>query len=495
MMFRILSIGGPLWVYATIAVLVYGVSRERKKFDWLALAPAAAGFLASVLFLSPVHRLFFDEDMYINVASNLTRAPVNQFTVMGSPGDIQVSTYQNVPAGWPVFLSFAFLAAGRSETVAFWFARLMFALAIAAIYQLARELLSTRRQAFLAAVFFGATPICFWFSVSTGTDLMAVSMAVLGVWGLVTGNGALAAGGLAFAAQTRMELLALIPLVWLSPKISPKWKIAAAAVVLFEVVHVAWVLSVTSVLEQAEAVSSAFGIGFVGRNLWENIKYIFNPLWFPAMVSVLVVIFLGKWILNRARRLLPGGGLLLFWIFALFGVYMAFYAGRFDMNPRYSIQILAPMTILAASFARRPAWLAVLFVSAIVPTIERYELAPFVQALQADHQFCVRFASQVDPGDLVVSGQQEIFIDQGRRAVNAAFASEGKIRLEDEIQRHVRVWYHSGVRANIPNSHEWLADRWVKSNFELHLIDSQRVSGFGIAFYELLLKNVDRDAR
>src|SRR5439155_27348313 len=108
MFLRILSLAGPLWVYATIAVLIYGIVRERNRFDWFALALGAVALLTTALFLSSTHRLFLDEDIYINVASNLTRAPVNQLTVMGGPDEIQVSTYNKEPVGRPVVWSFAF---------------------------------------------------------------------------------------------------------------------------------------------------------------------------------------------------------------------------------------------------------------------------------------------------------------------------------------------------------------------------------------------------
>ena len=52
--------------------------------------------------------------------------------------------------------------------------------------------------AVVAAILFGATPIVFWYSVSAGTDMSAALMAILGMWGLATGNGALAAAGFAF---------------------------------------------------------------------------------------------------------------------------------------------------------------------------------------------------------------------------------------------------------------------------------------------------------
>src|SRR5438552_1102609 len=180
MLSRVLSIAGPVWVYLTMAVLVYGIAQQRKRLDWIALGPAFAGLLASAIFLAPIHRLFFDEDLYINIASNLTRFPVNQVTVIGGPDDIQVSSYYKEPAGWPVLLSFAFLIAGRSEIVAFWFARFLFALTIAAVYQLARELLPTQRQALAAAILFAAIPVCFWYSLSAGTDMPAALMAALG---------------------------------------------------------------------------------------------------------------------------------------------------------------------------------------------------------------------------------------------------------------------------------------------------------------------------
>ncbi len=489
MLLRILSLAGPLWVYATIAVLAYGIVRERNRFDWAALVLGAAALLATALFLSSTHRLFFDEDIYINVASNLTRAPVNQVTLMGDPNQVQVSTYNKEPAGWPVLLSFAFLIAGRSESVAFWFARLLFALAVAALYQLARELLPTRRQAVLAALLFGVTPVCVWYSVSTGTDIPSALMAILGMWGLATGNGPLAAAGLALAAQTRLELLVLIALVWLSPKISPKWKIGAAALVLFEIVHVMWLMSVVPVLARAAELSSAFGFRYVGRNLLDNLKYFFDPFAFPVAVSGFVAVFLWK----KVRRPRAEVNALILWILSLFAVYLCFFAGSFQMNPRYSIQIVAPMTILAASLAKRPVWIGVLLLSAIVAATQRHETTPYFKALEADHRLSIQFASRLDPDGVIVSGAQEVFINYGRSALSAPFISTGKIGLEDEIRKHPKVWYHAGVRANIPNSEEWRADQWLKSNFELRLIDSHEVNGYTIAFYEILLKGFAKE--
>src|SRR3989337_1650396 len=130
---RILSFACPLFVYVSLGTLIFGVWRERKKLEWPALAIAAAGLAASLVVLVPIHRLFFDEDIYISIAHNLTRTPIAQITVLGGPDDVQVSSYYKEPSGWPVILSLVFMITGRTEAAASWVARILFALAIAAV--------------------------------------------------------------------------------------------------------------------------------------------------------------------------------------------------------------------------------------------------------------------------------------------------------------------------------------------------------------------------
>jgi hypothetical protein len=71
--------------------------------------------------------------------------------------------------------------------------------------------------------------------------------------------------------------------------------------------------------------------------------------------------------------------------------------------------------------------------------------------------------------------------------MNAVFAYERKQRLEQEITQRGKVWYHSGVRATIPDTPEWRADQWVKSSFNLKVVDAQEAGGIQIVFYEMRL--------
>jgi 4-amino-4-deoxy-L-arabinose transferase-like glycosyltransferase len=478
MISRLLSIAGPLWVYASIVVLVYGIWNERRKLDWLALVPAVVGLIASAAFLVPIHRLFFDEDIYINIANNLSRAPVNQVTVVGDPDGVKVSSYYKEPPGWPVLLSLVFRLTGTSESVAFWVARMMFALAIAAVFHLAREVLESRKRALIAAICFGATPVCFWFSLSAGTDIPAALLATVGMWGLFAANAPLAAAGFALAAQTRMELIILVPLIWISSKIPTKWKLVSAGLVVVEISHIALVMSLAPELARAERIPAAFSMQYFAANLKSNAVYLLNPFSFFAIITVLAIL-----------AVIKGNRLLIAPAAVLFGVYLVFYAGSFDMNPRYSIQILAPVVVLGASMARGRRMLLLL---TIVPAFIRpYEPPAFVNALAADHRIASVFASQIGRQDLVVSAQAEMFLNFGLPAMNAAYATQHKDKLEAEIGKR-KVWYHAGVRTSASDTGDALTDQWVKSNFELHPIQSQEVNGMRIAYF--LLESVDRKA-
>jgi hypothetical protein len=314
--------------------------------------------------------------------------------------------------------------------------------------------------------------------------MAAALLAVLGMLGLATENGALAAAGFAFAAQTRMELMTLIPLVWLAPKISRKWKILTGVLVAVEVVHIAWVMSVAPALARSEEVSEVFGLRYLGSNLFEDLRYFFTPFKFPFIASI----FAGGAALMRPRLKKGDSRTLLLWIAGPSLVYLLFYGGSFNVNPRYSLQVLAPLVILCASLATQPVAIAALLISAAVSIAQQYEVTPYGAALEADHRLCVDFAAQLRPDDLVVTGQPELFLNQNRSAMSATLASMRKERLKDEIRKR-KVWYHSGVRANVLDGEEWTADQWLRSNFDLRLMDSHESGGFKTAFYELSVKH------
>jgi Dolichyl-phosphate-mannose-protein mannosyltransferase len=489
---RILSITSPLIIYITLVLLAIAVWRERKKLDGFALAPAVMGLVASLYILAPVHRLFFDEDIYVNIGHNLATVPVAQVTLLGSAEDIAISTYYKEPAGWPALLSLIFLASGPGESAAFLAARGMYALTILAVYLLARRLGAERPSALVAAAVFGATPVSFWYSASAGTDIAAAFFSTVALWGLSGRNGAVAGPAIAMAAHVRMEMIVLAPLLWFSRRISFNWKAATLALIAVDVIHILWVLSVAHVLTQAEGIESAFSLSHVIQNLKADAAYLFNPLSFPTLAVLLPALSLWERAPSASERV--KGKFLLLHITSLLGVYLLFYAGSFAINPRYSIQLLAPLSVLAVTAIRNRIVLALLAASLIIPHLQPGEPEAYIQTLAADHRLSEEFAAKVTPDDLVVTMEQEMYINQGVRAMSSVLAWERPERLDEELRKPGKVFYHGSARTNVEGTQAWNADQWVKSNYEIHLIDSRDIRGMRIEFYELL-ENFNREAR
>ena len=486
---RILSIAAPSFVYATLIVLAYGLYRERKRFEWLMLAPAGAAFLAALLFIPSTHRLYPDEDIYIQIASNLAKAPVAQIAVLGGPDRIDVSTYYKEPSGFPVLLSFVFLLfGGGSEAAASVLARLMYAGSVAAIYVLAMAVVNDRRKAIFATIAFAAIPMAFWFSASSGTDAAASLFSTLGVMGIVLASGPLAVGGLAMAAQTRLEMIALMPLLLFAARIDKRWKVAGLALVSAEILHIVWVMtSLEPILAKAEHVESGFSIRYVLANAGADLQYVLRPWLFPTILLVLAAIAFFKW--KDRNRLVLG-----LWIASLSAVYLVFYAGSFDVNPRYSIQIVGPLCVLASTaVSRKPVYaLGILLVA--VPWLFPMSDPQLVQTLRSDHDIAVEFAGKLDDDDLVLTPEPEVFLNHGIHAMNAIFTAErGTPFLQEQLGRYKRVWYFAGVRTGLRDTLQWNADQWVRANLELERVDFQEIRGLRISWYRLL-KLVDRKA-
>jgi hypothetical protein len=478
---HILSIAGPIFSYITLALVVWGIYRQRSKLDRWALIPAGIGFAFSILLIPSVHLLFFDEDIYINIASNLSHGPVAQLTLLGGQDRIEASTYYKEPTGFPVLLSLAFLFTGTGETTAFVVARLLYAATLASFFLLARRIFEDRKPALWATLLFGGTSILFRFSASSGTDLAAALFSILGVLGIVSGNGLLAASALAMAAQVRLEMIVLLPLLLLARSISTRWKLWGLALAGEEILHLIWVFSIAPTLAKAEQVPSAFSVSYVLRNSAGDLKYLFNPLLFPVGISILAVAA----ILYGPRKASVRGAPLQSWIALPAAIYLVFYLGSFELNPRFSIQILAPLVLLAFRLStNRYVTLGALgtLAFAYLPT---HEIPNYVTILASDHEIAVRLAARLGGNDLVISTEPEIFLNHGIHAMNTVLASERESLVREQFQKYGKVWYYSGVRTNVVGTQQSVADRWMKSHFDLHPVESHENQGFMTSIYEV----------
>ncbi len=502
---RVLSVAGPLLVYASLGVLLWALYKHRERLDRSVLAVSVLALTASLVFVEAGHRVYFDEDIYIQIASNLSRAPVAQLTLLGTPDIVEASTYYKEPVGYPSLLGLVFALFGASEGTAFLFTRFLFAFAAAGVYLLARDGFKQRWMAWVAAMTFLAVPVVLDYSVSAGTDIPMALFTVIGLWGLVSGLPALAVAGLALAVQMRLEAVVLTSLIVLGPSIGRKWKLIGLALVSGELFHLVWLLYTAPAYAAAVGIESTFSLGYIRDNLMSSVAYLFDQNRFPWGISILAVLSMGAWAwrVGRPRRGVTTVGApepagvhyLLGWIGLIMSVYLVFYAGSFDLNPRYSIQVVVPLILLAVSslrFLNRVQRLPVvvglalsLLYSNLSGRPEDGDPANFVNVLAFDHSRMVEIAESFGQDSIVVTTEPEVFLNHDVAAMNAVFATERLSVLQAQSGRYASVLYYQSTRATVQNGEQWRADQMLKEEYKPTLIESYTIGGRRTALYRI----------
>ena len=502
---RILSVAGPLLGYVSLGVLLWALYRHRGRLDRSALGVFVLSIAVCFVFVQSGHRVYFDEDIYIQIASNLSRAPVAQLTLLGTPETVEVSTYYKEPVGYPSLLGLVFALFGATEGVAFLLTRVLFAFLVTGVYLLARDGFKQGWMAWIAAMTFLGVPVVLDYSVSAGTDIPMALFTVVGLWGLVSRAPALAVAGLALVVQLRLEAVVLTSLLVLSPTIRRKWKFIGLILVSGELFHLAWLLSAAPAYATAIGIESTFSPAYVPDNLTSSARYLFDQNRFPWGISVLALlsVLVWAWNLGRRWRSRPVGGVpdlsgvhyLMGWIGLLLPVYLVFYAGSFDLNPRYSIQIVVPLILLAVSslrflsrVQRYPVVVALagsLLFSNLSERPEDRDPASFVNVLASDHRRMVLIAEDLGPDSIVLTTEPEVFLNQGISAMNAVFATERPQAVQALSDKYGTVLYYSGTRATVPNGEQWLADRLLQEEYKPTLIESYIIGGRRTALYRI----------
>ena len=354
---------------------------------------------------------------------------------------MEVSTYYKEPVGYPTLLDLLFAVTGTSEGVAFFFARVLFSLAVGSVYLLARDNFRQPWTGWLVALAFLATPPVLEYSVSAGTDLGTVLFAVLGLWGLVSGAYPVAVAALALVAQMRLEAVVLTLFLFASPVLGRRWKLIGLALISGPLFHLVWVLSAAPAYASSVGVEAAFSAGYVPANFIGSLGYLLDGGRFPWGISVLAALSLLSW---GVRTLRSGSGEdnrprlgefhFVAWIGLMTAVYLAFYEGSFGLNPRYSIQMVVPLILLAGTalklFTTRGRVAVViglaftLLYSNLSPKPPDQDHSVSVDNLAADHRRMARIAGDLGDDSIVIAGEPEVFLNHGVAALHAIFASE-----------------------------------------------------------------------
>ncbi|MBN2437316.1 MAG: glycosyltransferase family 39 protein [Deltaproteobacteria bacterium] len=340
----------------------------------------AGGILLVSQVAPQVHRVYFDEDIYANMAQNI--AFTGQ-TGMANYGSFEYGEYfvhwlgyNKDPSGWPFLISFAFQLFGTDETLAFYLNNLLFAGGILIVFFIARLLAAGTFAGLIAALVFAAIPHNLIWSNTAAVETSAAFFAGLAV--LCT---------LVYlrtrAARHLFLLAAVLPFAcYMRPESSliALWTFAAVSVNLFSVpsdphhplrhpfatrpfwaaglfafafiIPMIWHFFVMSG-QSWGAPGAKFSASFFPNNLAVNGFYFLNNKAFPILFTLLALAGLAAWKGQPARaggKIDPQGVfLILLWFLLFWGIFLFFYAGsyKYGADVRFALVCFMPLSVLA----------------------------------------------------------------------------------------------------------------------------------------------------
>ena len=481
--------------------------------------PLAIGVLAlvAVRTIPPqTHRIYYDEDIYENVAQNILwmgRAQMcNEGTIEAGTFRCDASEYNKEPNAFPILLSLAFRLTGVRETTAHAVNHAVFALGAVAVFWVSAMLFGRASEGIGAALVYTLTPQSLVWGATVAAEPGAASFAALGIGALLLFSrrpswrtGLFGASALAFACQFRPEsgliLVVAVAIVLLLARDrlrgKPLWATALLTLVLllpqiahtWGVRHEKW----------GSAETGKFALSYVRGNASTNLEYYAGGGDFPRLFTALAL--LGLLRPGRKRESFS----ILVWFILLFAIFVPFYAGsyRYGADVRFSLMSAAPLAVLAgagmgwlADLSRRfcpdsrylvaaPYLLAVYAASAYLPFSRAIGRESW--ASRADHAAALRMIAEVPLDGMVLTHNPGMIHVMGRSAAQTSIASDQPERVDELFHRFPGgVYFHYNFWCNVDDPVQNEFCRKVLANFKTRVVLEESAGFYRYVLYRLL---------
>ncbi len=477
--------------------------------------------LAAVKLIPPqTHRIYYDEDIYENVAQNILwegRAQMcNEGTIEAQTFRCDASEYNKEPNGFPFLLSLAFRLTGVRESAAHAVNHVVFAVGAVALFWVGAMLFARASAGIGAAMVATLTPQNLLWGATIAAEPGAASSAALGVGAVVLFSrqpswrtGLFAGSALAFACQFRPESglvlgVAAAVVLFLARDLLRRHVLWATGLLTL-VLLVSHLVHLWAVRQEPWGASEGpkFSLEHVKANLGPNVEYYVSGQDFPRLFTALAL--LGLLHPGRRRESLS----ILVWFSLFFAIFVPFYAGsyRYGADVRFSLLSATPLAVLAGaglawfadflqkfspgsrSLAASPYILAVYAASAYVPFASA--IGREAWASRADHAAALRMVAEVPENGIVLTHNPGMIQVMGRSAAQTSLASYHPERVDDLFHRFPGgVYFHYNFWCNVPDPVQNEFCQKVLGSFKTRVVREESSGFYRYVLYRLLPRSV-----
>jgi len=493
-----------------------------------------AGYLLVSQVAPQTHRIYFDEDIYANMAQNIAltgqAGMANYATFEYGEYFVNWLQYNKDPAGWPFLVGLAFQLLGTDEVWMFHLNNLLFCGGILLVFFITRIVAggvfpgligalvfaliphnliwSNTGAAEPASAFFGgAAVLCVlvWLRSRAWRHLflMAVLLpfacamrpeaGMIGLWALA-----------AVAANTAADTAGGSPEDFRHPFLSRRFWAAGIAAFALLVPHIWHIWAVSGHSWGAEGAKFAFT--FFGNNLSTNGLYYLDNAAFPVLFTLLAVLGLAAG-LSKDRRLV---GLIGLWWFLFWGIFLFFYAGsyRYGADVRFAVLSFMPLAVLAGiGGGAVRGWLerigtlqgtkgAASALLVLVLLLAWLKFLPLVRLVgqeawgaRYDHNHAREFIKKIPERSIVLTHVPTMFLVWGQNAIQAYAGVNNPDLIRDLMARYGgNVYFHQSYWCNTQNDSNRLVCEVIRGRYDLAPVATAREQTNEYGLYRMTFK-------
>ena len=496
----------PIFLGVTLFLLIFSflfsfkdLKKLFKKIDkktWIALLLIFLVGSSLRVFVAPhTHRLYFDEDMYLNMGQNIARGGRDVVCRYGTPEECYDWIYNKEPSGYPFLISTCFLF-GNGETSTHYFTAILSSLTILTVFFIAYLLFENKKISFFSTLIFVLIPIAIRWAPTTSTDTVFMFFSGLVVFAFLlyfrTSSNRLllfSFASLAYAIQIRPEGILLIFVVIvmfiffkrnLFSIIGKKWFLIVF--VIFLLLMVPHLLHLNSVKEDNWGSSqNKLGSEYISENLYDNGMFFFDNARFPVVFSIFALI--GLFLYRFWKESL----FLVLWFILFFGLYLLFYAGSFNygVDVRFSLTMYVSIAILGGCGAFLIAdnlnkfmaklvnkkWHSMVGIAVVILIIS-VSFFPFIGFVSSTgekawdarlhHDFLVEKMKELDDDSWIITLVPSIVLINGKNAIDPNFLRDQE-KLNKLLTKNTSIYFYEGY---------WCQSEPFKSNICQYIHDN-----------------------
>jgi hypothetical protein len=464
--------------------------------EWLGMLGVAILAFALVQGVArPIHRIFYDEDIYEAIGLNIAHNNIASMTHEGRWNyghfDSLRREYNKEPNGWPFLLNIAYRVFGPSETASFQLTHILFAVSCLLIFLTTAMLFKNPIAGLYAAATYALIPENVrWFSTAAvepaaaAMSLFAMTAALFFFQTRTNRAFFLMTVSWAFAAQFRpesIELVLLIALIfYLDGWEECKTPRLYGFLLLFLVLISAHLIHLYAMSGESWGSSNAkFSLQYIAHNFRTNTLYYLDNQRFPLIFTLLAAAGMAGSVQWKSKFYIA------VWFALSWGIFLLFYAGSYEFGAdvRFAIPSMAPLAILAGHglwqlqerLKLKFAWLG----HSIAILLFGFNLLTFLPFMRAegqeswqcreDHDAARYFATLIPHDGIVLTHNPNMFQIWGTNAAQMSLFKENAQSAPATILSAFpgRVYVHWNYWCNMPDP--------LQNGFMTYIFDHYRL--------------------